>query len=97
MDAKLRAFLKREGITDEVLDKLERGEVPDDDSALHKQADDNPFADQLRKVDAILQEIQERLDRIEKCDRHRAAFQKFTTGMPINGAAHAIDLKGHSP
>jgi hypothetical protein len=96
MDAKIRAFLKREGISDKALDRLERGDVLDDDSALRKQVD--PFADQLRKVNDLLHEIKERLDKIETFDRQRATFQKFTAGMPINGTGlNGIDLnKGHT-
>jgi hypothetical protein len=88
MDEKLRAYLKRSGISDEALDKIDRGEVPDD-TALRK-TDDNPVLEKMRKVDELLAEITERLTRIERADGHRAAtargLELFNSGK-VNGIA----------
>jgi hypothetical protein len=74
MDGKLRAYLKRQGVSDSALDKISRGEVPEDDAALRKG--DPPMLEKLRRVDDLLREIQERLDRIEKADAHRASVAR---------------------
>src|SRR5262249_50401901 len=51
MDAKLRAYLKRQGVSDAALDKLERGEVPDDDHVLRKGTSDNPLVEKFKQCD----------------------------------------------
>lgn len=89
MDQKLRAYLKRQGISDDALDKIARGQVPDHDSALRK-TNDSPVLEKFRTVDDLLREIQERLERIEKADAHRASvargLEMFNSGK-VNGHA----------
>jgi hypothetical protein len=96
MDAKLRAYLKRSGISDEALDKIGRGEIPDD-AALRKTSD-SPVLEKIRQCDELLKEIQERLERIEKADAHRASIARglelFNAGK-MNG--HAALSKGAAP
>jgi hypothetical protein len=95
MDAKLREYLKRQGVSDAALDKIERGQVPDDDGALRKRGDDS-LLDKFRQCEEMLKEMQEILDRIEKSDRQRGSIQKFAAGTPITGAADltTMDLEG---
>jgi hypothetical protein len=90
MDAKLRAYLKHQGITDAALDKISRGEIPDD-TALRKTNDSpSPMLEKFRQCDELLREIQERLERIEKADAHRASVARgvelFNSGK-VNGHA----------
>jgi hypothetical protein len=89
MDAKLRTYLKRQGISDDALDKITRGQIPDHDTALRKQTD-SPVLEKFRQCDELLKEIQERLERIEKADAHRASVARglelFNSGK-ANGVA----------
>lgn len=73
MDAKLRDFLRRRGVSDSDLDKISRGQVPDDD--LHKGTD-SPVLEKFRECDRLVKEIREHLERIASCDRERAAFKR---------------------
>jgi hypothetical protein len=66
MDSSIRDYLRRQGISDTALDKLERGEVPDD-GALRKRTDDSPL-EQVRKWNDLLHKINEGLKRIEESD-----------------------------
>jgi hypothetical protein len=99
MNPKLRTYLKSRGISDEAISKLSRGEVPDDDATLRKQTSDSPspLLEKMRKVDDLLREITERLERIEKADAHRASvargLEMFNAGK-VNGIAA---LKGAAP
>jgi hypothetical protein len=97
MNPKLHAYLRRQGISNEAISKLSRGEVPDDDAALRKQNDSPSVLEKMRKVDDLLREITERLERIEKADAHRASvargLEMFNAGK-VNGIAA---LKGAAP
>jgi hypothetical protein len=90
MDAKLRAFLKRNGVPDDALDKMERGEVPDDDGVLRKGID-NPVLRKIREVEDLLADIKRRVEQIERADAHSAAFargvEKFQSAK-MNGVKH---------
>jgi hypothetical protein len=105
MDAKLREYLKKNGVSDQALDQIERGIVPDDPDVLRKRADDDPCAN-LRKIDEMLKEIKGGLERIEKQSAHRAACARgeaLFNADQMNGGAHkGIDLlaaltKGTNP
>jgi hypothetical protein len=89
MNPKLHAYLKSRGISEDAISKLSRGEVPDDDAALRKGAD-SPMLEKMRKVDDLLREITERLERIEKADARRASvargLEMFNSGK-VNGHA----------
>jgi hypothetical protein len=92
MNPRVRAYLKREGISDETLDKIERGERAVGDDALRKQANEDPFHDeQIRKIDDLFRQIKEGLERIEKQSAHEAAFRRgvalFESGK-MNGTGH---------
>jgi hypothetical protein len=86
MDAKLRAFLRRQGVSDAALDQIEKGQVPDGDDVLHKGVDD-PFA-KLRECERLIQEIRDGLAKISQTNAHRAAIARgvelFNAGK-ING------------
>jgi hypothetical protein len=95
MDPKLRAYLKSQGVSDEALDKIERGQVPDDPDVLQKRADDDPYAS-LRKINEMIKEIKDGLERIAQQSAYRAACARgnalFEAGQ-MNGDAHkGIDL-----
>jgi hypothetical protein len=92
MDQKLRAYLKRSGISDEALDKIARGEVPDDDT-LRKGAD-NPTLEKFRQVNDMLREIKERLSDIEKADEARRSFARGLALSKLNGHAAIALPKG---
>ena len=53
---------------------------------FEKIAKMNALVDEMKRT---LADIGERLDRVEKEDRKRAAMQKFIESVPINGAQHA--------
>jgi hypothetical protein len=98
MNPKLHAYLRRQGISNEAISKLSRGEVPDDDATLRKTSDSPSMLEKMRKVDDLLREIQERLDRIEKADAHRASVARgleMFNNNKINGFA-ALS-KGSAP
>lgn len=77
MKDSLREFLKRTGLSDEAVDKISRGEVPDDDGVRPlRKGVDNPILEKFNECDRLLKEIQERLDKIEKADAHRRSFAR---------------------
>jgi hypothetical protein len=87
MDAKLRAFLKNRGIADAELDKIARGQIPDD---TLRKTNDNPVLEKFRQCDDLLKEILSRLEKIEREDARRASalrgLEMFAKGR-INGIA----------
>jgi len=85
MDAKLRAFLASHGVSEEALDALERGDAPTGPDVLRKGADDSPLA-KIALCNALVAEIKQRLDRIERADVSRNALVK---GVEMNGVKHA--------
>ena len=89
MDAKLRAYLKRSGISDEALDKIARGEVPDDDT-LRKGAD-NPTLEKFRQVNDIFAKSRSRLR------RHRKGRRGPSLVRPRLGAFQAERPQRHYP
>jgi hypothetical protein len=71
MTARLRAYLKSIGIADSVLDKMEKGEPPDDPDVLrkaHETVENHPALVECRKLVAA---IQEDIAEITKSDRER--------------------------
>jgi hypothetical protein len=90
MNPKLDAYLRSRGISEEAIRKLSRGEVPDDDATLRKQNDSPSVLEKIRRVDDLLREITERLEKIEKADASRrsaALGQELFMQGKINGVA----------
>jgi hypothetical protein len=48
MDQKLRVYLKRQGISDDALDKLERGETPDDDGGVLRKGTNDTLLEKFK-------------------------------------------------
>jgi hypothetical protein len=92
MDAKLREFLARHGVSEEALDALERGDAPSSDvlrksddpvERLRKIAPDSPALTKIREIDDMLHgvngvvaQINETLAAIMKADAARGAFAR---------------------
>jgi hypothetical protein len=102
MKQSLRDFLRdRCGLSDEALDKLERGEVPDDGKTLRKSApgdaDDSarfhPGFSTVRRAYELLDEMRESLVRIERGDRERAAFARGVNMMNGSGINGLVGIK----
>jgi hypothetical protein len=88
MKESLRNFLRSAGVSESDLDKLEKGEVPDDTAGVLRKSKNDTALAKCAACAALLEEIKQRLDRIERGDAHRTAAAKgveqFTSGK-MNG------------
>jgi hypothetical protein len=90
MDPKLKELLRHNGVGEDVIAKLERGDPPPE-GTLRKSADEFPWMRKAHECEWLLDEIKSSLDAIRKADMQRGALQNFVTGTPVNGVHHTVD------
>jgi hypothetical protein len=88
MDARLRKLLRDSGVSEEICDRLERGEPSPTDvlRKAHETVENHPALVECRKLVAA---IRSDLADIQRADRQRGALVKFVEDTPLNGAAHS--------
>jgi hypothetical protein len=99
MNAKLREYLKRHGVSDDALDKIEEGTAPaDPEATLRKIAPDSPVLAKIQEMSDLIAAIQADVAAIKRADSQypRPVLAAQTT----NG--HVLDLpnflsKGQRP
>jgi hypothetical protein len=102
MDQKLREFLRKKGVSEDDIDALERGEVPDDPDVLRKRDDDSPLdrlrksVDRMRDDDArsleklrqIADQMREIKEVVERIEKESARRAAFARGVALFNAGH---------